>query len=243
MSSIVGAIFSKFKDGVYKFLGIYDKVKKIKRLLFKTNKIFLLLARYNSTINYIIDSSGDPIRISTFFLAIQDIVQNHIKGSFAELGVYKGEISKYLHKFAPARKFYLFDTFQGFSTKDLEPGKDPDSEKHRFKDTSLEMVQKNLGNMNNIYIKKGYFPETAEGLESERFAFVLIDVDKYKPTMAGLEFFYPRVTKGGYIFIHDYTSLESNRDAFKAVNEFLQDKPEKVVVIPDLRGTAIFRKT
>ena len=38
----------------------------------------------------------------------------------------------------------------------------------------------------------------------EKFAFVSLDTDLYKPTLAGLEFFWPRMSKGGFIFIHDF---------------------------------------
>jgi len=84
-----------------------------------------------------------------------------------------------------------------------------------------------IGDMNNIIIRKGYFPETAKGLESEMFSFVMLDLDLYKPTLAGLEFFYPRVKAGGYIFAHDYNSPESDHAVSRAMNEFLKDKPEK----------------
>ena len=70
----------------------------------------------------------------------------------------------------------------------------------------------------------------------------MLDADLYKPTRAGLEFFYPRMSKGGYIFLHDYTSSESNYAVSRAADEFLADKPEKIIEIPDTWGTALFRK-
>ena len=53
-------------------------------------------------------------------------------------------------------------------------------------------------------VKKGWFPETAKGLENERFCFVSLDTDLYDPILAGLEFFYPRMVNGGVILIDDY---------------------------------------
>jgi O-methyltransferase len=79
-------------------------------------------------------------------------------------------------------------------------------------------------------------------LEGELFAFVSLDFDKYEPTLAGLEFFYPRVAPGGFVFVHDYTSQESSWACYRALNGFLADKPEHPVLIPDTWGTAFFRK-
>ena len=52
----------------------------------------------------------------------------------------------------------------------------------------------------NTVVIEGYFPETTVGLEDERFAFVSLDTDLYKPIYEGLKFFYPRLNPGGIIF-------------------------------------------
>lgn len=40
----------------------------------------------------------------------------------------------------------------------------------------------------------------------DTFCFVNIDVDLYQPTKDALEFFIQKLSKGGYIFIHDYNN-------------------------------------
>ena len=64
-------------------------------------------------------------------------------------------------------------------------------------------------------VKKGLFPDTAVGLDHERYAFVSIDVDFEKSMLEGLRYFYPRVNTGGAIFVHDFnsSSLEGVRIA------------------------------
>ena len=42
--------------------------------------------------------------------------------------------------------------------------------------------------------------------------------------------------------VHDYNSRESDRACHRAVNEFLQDKKEFAIEIPDVWGSAMFRK-
>lgn len=192
---------------------------------------------YDRAVHKAVISSKDPIRYAMIALAIDTIKKDRIDGSFAEVGVYKGETSRIIHALDPGRSFYLFDTFEGFPSSDLEVGSDS-----RFQDTSVEIVKDVIGDMNNIILRKGYFPETAKGLEDETFSFVMLDLDLYKPTLAGLEFFYPRVRTGGYIFAHDYNSPESNHAVSRAVDEFLKDKPEKAIGVPDKWGSVMFRK-
>ena len=189
---------------------------------------------YSENAARLVANSADRVRYGTLALALQTIERERVSGDLAELGVWRGATSTFLHSQMPQRTLYLFDTFAGF------PGEgDADG---RFRDTSVDAVRRRIGDNSNVVFRVGTFPETTRGMESERFAFVLLDADKYAPTLAGLEFFYPRMTRGGYMFIHDYNSPESERGVSRAVNEFLQGKPERVVEIPDIWGTVLFRK-
>jgi O-methyltransferase len=173
--------------------------------------------------------SSDPVRTASIFLALRRLEAEQVAGAFAEVGV--------LHRLAPNRQLYLFDTFQGFHCNDLKGERDD-----RFRDTSLEQVKQAIGNLDRVVFRVGYFPDTATGLEDERFAFVMLDVDKYEPTLAGMRFFYSRLARGGYIFVHDYNSPESHLGVSRAVNEFMADKSEKLIELPDGCGSVVFRK-
>lgn len=63
-----------------------------------------------------------------------------------------------------------------------------------------------MSNPEMVQIRKGFFPETAKNID-EQFAFVNLDFDLYAPTLAGLEFFWPRMSNGGVILVHDYFSF------------------------------------
>ena len=99
---------------------------------------------------------------------------------------------RYLNRLFADRTLYLFDTFQGFSQNDLADGtegKHSQAEAGDFQDTNLELVLSRLPYPEKAVVRKGYFPETAEGLE-DRFALVSLDVaDLYKLTLSGLEYF------------------------------------------------------
>jgi O-methyltransferase len=105
-------------------------------------------------------------------------------------------------------------------------------------DTSLEALRCLVP---RAIIHKGWFPESADGLENLRFAFAMIDVDKYQSTKAALEWFYPRVNPVR-LYFHDYNSLESEYTASDATKKFLQDSIERLFEIPDRAGSVVFRK-
>ena len=159
-------------------------------------------------------ATGDYARYASLALAIRRIEEEQVPGAFAEVGVYRGATSRFLLRCAPGRTLYLFDTFEGFPLEDREP---ENREDPRFRDTSSEAVRRALGAGDNVLIRKGRFPGTAVGLEGERFAFVLLDLDVFEPTLAGLEFFYPRLAHGAYRFGHDTTSPEYKQACRRAV--------------------------
>lgn len=78
-----------------------------------------------------------------------------------------------------------------------------------------------MPNPHKVIIKKGYFPQTTAGLENKSFCFVNLDPDLYEPILAGLEFFYPRLVRGGVILIHDYYN-NGYVGVKKAVSEFCE---------------------
>jgi O-methyltransferase len=178
--------------------------------------------------------SGDRVRYASLALALQSIEREAVPGALAELGVWRGFTSTFMHLQAPARTLYLFDTFTGFPEGDESDA--------RFRHTTIEFVRRRIGDCSNVVFRAGIFPETVRGLGSEAFALVVLDADKYAPTLAGLEFFYPRVSRGGYVFIHDYNSPESDWAVSRAVRQFLTGKPEQVIEIPDNWGSTVFRK-
>ncbi len=185
-------------------------------------------------------ASFDYVRYASLALAIRTLERERVPGDFAEVGVYQGATSRFILRCAPERRLYLFDTFEGFPLADREAENAADA---RFQDTSEAQVKRTLGDRANVVIRKGRFPGTAAGLEHERFALVMLDLDVYSPTLAGLEFFYPRLARGAYVFVHDYNSPESNAACFRAVRAAMENRPELVIELPDLWGSAVFRKS
>ena len=184
----------------------------------------------------------DKVRFFNLWFQVERLRQENIAGDFAELGVYKGDSAELIHMMDRSRTFHLFDTFSGFTKKDLkhEEGKAATYTTRNFADTSLEQVKARLRSPKFKFCP-GYFPDSAKGLENLRFALVNMDADLFNPTSAGLEYFYPRLLPGGIILVHDY-----NPDwpgIMKAVDDFTLKIPESKVVLPDQDSTVMIIKS
>lgn len=198
------------------------------------------------------ESKYDYVRYKTLQLISNEIYDNNIEGAVAEVGVFRGEFAKFINLLFKDRKLYLFDTFEGFNIHEIKHDLDNNltigitrdkliKNGNLFTDTKVEVVINKMKYPNNCIIKKGHFPETAVGLE-EQFCFVSIDVDLYNPIYNALEYFYPRLNVGGYIFLHDY-----NVRNFLGVKEAVRDFENKYgklnkVPISDFGGTLIITK-
>ena len=187
-------------------------------------------------------SYRDKVRLYNLWFQVAQLKKNKISGAFAELGVHKGETARAIHHMDETRIFYLFDTFKGFRKEDLALENQTDGRftTGMFADTSLEQVEHYIDGNNNIHFKPGFFPETAAGLETEKFALVHIDADLYAPTIEALKFFYPRLNKGGVIIVHDYNHTWEGIP--KAINEFIGTIPESLIELSDWQGSAMILK-
>lgn len=150
--------------------------------------------------------------------------EKNVQGAVAELGVYRGDFAKEINRVFPQRDLYLYDTFEGFPAEDLSFEMKNSlilNDVGKFTDTSADFVLKRMANKERCIIRKGYFPESAsvDSQKNKQFAFVNIDVDLYKPLLAGLEYFWPLMARHGYLLVHDYFSL-SYSGAKKAIEEF-----------------------
>jgi O-methyltransferase len=185
----------------------------------------------------------DKTRFFNMWLQIERLKQSAITGEFAELGVYKGETARLIHLCDTERQLHLFDTFQGFKASDLEveEGDATTYTPRNFADTSTDRVKRYISGNDNITFHPGHFPESTSGIGDIKYALVHIDADLYNPIKAGLEYFYPRLSPGGIIIVHDYN--EKWRGALKAVNEFSENIPEVLVPVPDKDNSVMIIKS
>lgn len=191
----------------------------------------------------IVYETSDIIRTSALSLVADEIHARKLGGAVAELGVAQGKFARVINALFPEKTLHLFDTFEGFPEVDINVDKESNYSNATVKsyaNIDMSALMSSIRYPEKCVIHKGYFPDTAEGLE-EQFCFVNIDCDLYVPIKAGLEYFYPRLLKGGCIFVHDYRS-KYYKGVKVAVNEFAEKYGVSYCVLPDNTGTAVIMK-
>lgn len=191
----------------------------------------------------------DYFRYVTLMLIAELIKENGIKGELAELGVYKGDFAKVMNALFPEKRLLLFDTFEGFSEKDVEydladsySSREWFDEVGNFKDGSLEITMKKMKYPENCIIRQGFFPETIPN-EEYKYCLVSLDCDLYQPIFEGLKYFYPRMERGGYIMIHDYNREDNLKGVKQAVADFEKEYGFiSKVPLADIAGTIVLCK-
>lgn len=156
---------------------------------------------------------------------------SNIPGDTAECGVYKGAGSYAIclaNRENPLfrRKHHVFDSFEGLSTPLAIDG-------DHWSKGNLTSPLENTANFlsefaQDIEFFQGWIPTRFPEVADKRYALVHIDVDLYQPTLDSIEFFYQRMNDGGLIVCDDY-GFSSCPGARLAVDEFLSDKPEKMI--------------
>lgn len=153
-----------------------------------------------------------PGKGGLFLCLANEIHAAGVPGAAVELGIDKGDTARQINFFFPDRTLYLFDTFGGFAESDVvyERTLNPifgDGARHAYDNAATEeAVLNKMPHKDLCVIKKGMFPDSLNGLE-DAFAFVHIDCDLTKPMAAAMEYFYPRLSPGGYICVHDYYNV------------------------------------
>ena len=146
-----------------------------------------------------------------------------LPGDFVEVGVYLGRSAKLICEAKGDKQIHLFDTFEGLPKPEPIDGKTFHEKQYAAR---LDSVKTYLSNYKNVDFHQGFFPKTAEPIKRKSFAFVHLDVDLYHTTLACLEFFYPRMVRGGIILSHDYSTSAGVKKAF---DDFFADKTELVI--------------
>lgn len=187
------------------------------------------------------NEKGDLVRLYFLLNQIEYIKKNNIPGLIAEVGVFKGTTARLFHDAFPDKKILLFDTFKGFDERDAFNENENSKASIGGWEVSLQNVREFLGESELIEIFQGYFPETTANIKSNNsYALVHLDADLYNPQLSGLEYFYPKMSKGGLIIIHDCNN--EYLGSKKALDEFFLDKLEVPILIPDKSGSAIVVK-
>ena len=104
---------------------------------------------------------------------------------------------------------------------------------------SLERTKRNLAEFKDkVFYHQGYIPESlGASVAPDSIIYMHIDLNSAMPTLAGLEFFYPKMVLGGVILFDDYGG-SGYPETKEVVDEFFAKKPVILMKLPT--GQAIF---
>ncbi|MGN1016915.1 MAG: TylF/MycF/NovP-related O-methyltransferase [Faecousia sp.] len=182
------------------------------------------------------EQENDYVRLAALELLCRRL--DGVPGAAAELGVYRGGFARCINRLLPDRKLYLFDSFQGFAP---EEGADR-AFQAAHENTSASLVLSALPFPEQAVLKIGFFPESLGGLE-EAFCLVSLDVDFEAATLEGLRYFWPRLSPGGYLLLHDWGNPGLPGPA-RALRRYRSElgQPIASVPLPDQAGTLVLCK-
>jgi O-methyltransferase len=150
---------------------------------------------------------------------LEEAIKNNIEGDFVETGVWRGGCSilayhviKHYNE-SGKRNLYLFDSYEGLPKPNPEKYPVDEGDPHwRIPElaVSLEQVKENFelfGEIGeNVHFVKGWFRDTIPTYASkiDKIAVLRLDGDMYESTIDVLEYFYPKLSVGGFCIIDDY---------------------------------------
>lgn len=158
-----------------------------------------------------------------------------LPGETAETGVYEGTTSAIVCRML-GRCHHGFDSFEGVSRPDGVDGDYWSAGDLSASEGRARRVLEPLG----ARIYRGWIPEVFDQAEVGELCFAHIDVDLYAPTRDSVAFFYPRLVPGGILLCDDYGFMTCP-GARRAVDEFMADKPERIIEAPTGQGFIIKR--
>jgi O-methyltransferase len=166
-------------------------------------------------------------RFYNIFKSVEYIARSGIPGDFAACGVFLGGsifgAALFARHFSISdRRYYLFDTFEGFPTRTIETdlgGTTQDLSTIKVVNGSFRhIVERNLAatglDPDRFVLVPGKVEETLKnGPQLGPLAYLRLDTDYFESTLVELQALYPKLSRGGVLIIDDYGHFEGCRRA------------------------------
>lgn len=165
-------------------------------------------------------------RFYNIFKSVEYIAKSGLSGDIAECGVFLGGSIIGAALFAKHfnltdRKFFIFDTFEGFPIRTIEKdftGETVDlSTLEVFNRNFKSVVQNNIAqsglSSENFVLVEGLVEDTLPSFSCGELAYLRLDTDYYDSTYAELAHLYPLLGSGGVIILDDYGHFQGVRQA------------------------------
>lgn len=174
-----------------------------------------------------------------------------LEGDFVECGTFKGDMAWVISQAADFKsrnkKFYLYDTFDGFSEKYSSPADFP--EHPRFIDYAnvhyrnpelYPSVCDRFKDRPDVKVIKGVVPDVLLQEAPEKIAFMHIDLNSPAAEIGALELLFPRMTPGAILVFDDYGWKQYHRQK-EAEDIFMRERGYEILELPTGQGVVVKR--
>jgi O-methyltransferase len=159
-----------------------------------------------------------------------------LPGDFVECGVSRGGMARAVMEYVAFsglnKTFYLLDSYRGI----------PEIMKHSSAPVPFEYsecfeaVKQTFAGFRNVRVIRGTVPDTLPSVDSNRIAYLSIDMNCVDPEIAAAEFFWDKMTAGGVIVLDDYCYSEHYQLQNTAFQAFAQRRNVEVLALPTGQG-------
>ena len=171
-----------------------------------------------------------------------------LDGDFVECGVNRGFLSSAIMQFldwdSTGKTFYLLDTFGGLDAQHLvheDAAGIARNRKHLdegFYVRGIESVQKNFSEWKNVKIIQGSVPATLDRIDSEKLAYLHLDMNSAPPEVAAFNGLWDRLVPGALILLDDY-AYKGYEAQKHAMDEAAAAKGLMIASLPTGQGLAM----
>jgi len=170
----------------------------------------------------------------------------YLSGDLVECGTFKGDfawvVNQTVKPEAAGKKFYLYDSFEGFSPADKSV--DPsyaDFANPIYRETGIfESVKSRFIHDSHVVVTKGFLPESVGEISPEKVCFLHMDLNSPEAELATLEYFWPRIAPGGIIVFDDYGWKAFHKQK-ECEDRFAKENGQSILELPTGQGLLLKR--
>ncbi len=186
-------------------------------------------------------SWGRDIRWRAYTIAWAAGKCSSLEGDFVECGVNRGGyammVVTYIDFKNLKKNFYLLDTYNGIDKQFLTQSEEKKGAplEGRYSECYEDVVE-TFKDFQNVKIVRGSVPETLPRVDSQKIAFLSIDMNNSIPEIAAAEYFWDKVVSGGVIILDDYGWGGYHAEQKTAFDKFTEARGIKVFSLPTGQG-------
>lgn len=169
------------------------------------------------------------------------------EGDFVECGVCLGFMSSAIMTYLrwneekDARRYVLVDNFEGIVPSLLTDEEKQLGRAHQFGDiysSTYERAVKNLSEFANVDFVKGNVPDVLSQVQTNKIAFLHLDMNATIPEISALSYFWDKLIPGAFVLLDDY-AYNGYEPQQRAFDELSSKLGFSVVSLPTGQGLII----